>query len=240
MSGYPSIALPAASTHRVTITDVMDVGPRMRRVTLSSAALADFVALPGQDVVLHLDAGQGAKVSRRYTIRHLDHAHRRFDLDFVMHGHGPGAAWAGSVGIGDDVEIFGPRGKVLLADHSWQLFAGDESALPGIAEMIAALPAGHDALALIEVHDHQDEQPIEAAAHIDVRWLHRSPTAPGQSYLLDEALETVEIPDADRHAYLFGESRVVRRLRDLLAHRGLRPNEMSAKGYWNLGRAAGD
>ncbi|MDQ1486682.1 MAG: hypothetical protein QOJ62_2375 [Actinomycetota bacterium] len=240
MRVHPSIALPAASTQLLTITEVIDVGPRMRRVTLSGGALAQFVALPGQDVVLHLDVGQAGKVSRRYTIRNLDHRHGRFDLDFVMHGHGPGAAWAGSVQIGDEIEIFGPRGKVLLAERGWHLFAGDESALPGIAEMIGALPAGPQALAFIEVHDDQDEQSIEAAARIDVRWLHRSPTAPGQAHLLDEVLQTVAIPDADRHAYLFGESRVVRRLRDLLAGRGLRPDEISAKGYWNLGRPAGD
>jgi NADPH-dependent ferric siderophore reductase len=212
----------------------------MRRVTLAGQALTGFIALPGQDVVLHLIGDDGGGISRRYTIRHLDNAVGRVDLDVVMHGAGPGARWAAAAQVGDGVEVFGPRGKVGLADASWQLLLGDESALPGIAELIAVAPAQTTAVALIEVQDAADEQVIDAAAHVDVRWLHRGVAAAGQSDLLDRALAAVEIPDADRHAYVFGESRTVRRLRDELGRRGLRPAEISAKGYWNLGRAASD
>jgi len=53
---------------------------------------------------------------------------------------------------------------------------------------------------------------------------------------VDRALDALDIPDDNRHAYVFAESRVVRRLRDQLAARGLRQAEISAKGYWNLGR----
>lgn len=226
--------LPTASTHLLSIAGVADVGPRTRRITVTGEALATFVALPGQDVVVHVSDGHGGGVSRRYTIRNLNTATRRLDLDVVMHGHGPGAAWAASVATGDDVEVFGPRGKVLLADARWQLFVGDESAIPAIAEMIAALPARTTTVALIEVTDTDDEQLIRATGPVDVRWLHRLDTQAGESDLLDRALASIEIPDVDRHAYLFGESRVVRRLRDDLSGRGLQPHEISAKGYWNL------
>jgi NADPH-dependent ferric siderophore reductase len=187
---------------------------------------------------VHVSDGQGGSVSRRYTIRGLDNAMRLLDLDVVLHGHGPGAAWAASVAIGDDVEVFGPRGKVRLATAGWQLFAGDESAIPAVAEMIGALPSGTAGVALIEVADADDEQPIDAAELIGVRWLHRGTTPPGESDLLDRALAAIDIPDADRHAYVFGESRVVRRLRDDLGRRGLHAAEISAKGYWNVGRVA--
>jgi NADPH-dependent ferric siderophore reductase len=230
--------LPVASTHLLSIADVVDVGPRMRRITIAGAALADFSAWPGQDVVVHVSDGHGGSVSRRYTIRNLDNTMRLLDLDVVMHGHGPGAAWAASVAIGDDVEVFGPRGKVRLATAGWQLFAGDESAIPAVAEMIAALPSATAGIALIEVADADDEQRIDAAELIDVRWLYRGTTPPGESDLLDRALATIDIPAADRHAYVFGESRVVRRLRDDLGGRGLQPAEISAKGYWNVGRVA--
>jgi NADPH-dependent ferric siderophore reductase len=231
--------LPTASTHQLSIADVVDVGPRMRRITVTGEALANFVALPGQDVVVHVSDGHGGGVSRRYTIRNLDTHARRLDLDVVMHGHGPGATWAASVATGDNVEVFGPRGKVLLADARWQLFVGDESAIPAIAEMVAALPAGTTAVAVIEVTDVDDEQPIVAAGPVDVRWLYRLETPAGESELLDRAVASIEIPDVDRHAYLFGESRVVRRLRDDLGGRGLKPHEVSAKGYWNFGRVSG-
>jgi NADPH-dependent ferric siderophore reductase len=234
------IELPAAMTCQLTVAAVIDLGPRMRRITLAGDPLADFVALPGQDVVLHLSDGEGGGLSRRYTIRHLDNQSRRVDLDFVRHGHGPGALWAESVQVGDPVEIFGPRGKTPLTAAGWQLFAGDESAIPAIAEMVSALPSGAQAVALIEVQDAADEQLVESAAAVDLRWLHRLTTAPGDADLLDTALQAVPIPDADRHAYLFGESRVVRRLRGQLHGRGLQPAEVSAKGYWNLGRAMRD
>jgi NADPH-dependent ferric siderophore reductase len=231
--------LPTASTHLLSIANVVDVGPRMRRITIAGEALATFVALPGQDVVVHVSDGHGGGVSRRYTIRNLDALGRQLDLDVVMHGHGPGASWAASVAIGDDVEVFGPRGKVLLAPAGWQLFVGDESAIPAIAEMISALPIGTAAVALIEVTDAADEQSIRAAGPVDVRWLHREMTPPGESELLMRAVASIDIPDVDRHAYLFGESRGVRRLRDDLGARGLQPHEISAKGYWNLGRVSG-
>jgi NADPH-dependent ferric siderophore reductase len=226
--------LPTASTHLLSVADVVDIGPRMRRITITGDALAAFVALPGQDVVVHVSDGHGGGVSRRYTIRNLDNAARCLDLDVVMHGDGPGAAWASSVATGDGVEVFGPRGKVVLAAARWQLFVGDESALPAIAEMIRALPVATTAVALIEVTDADDEQPISTTELIDVRWLHRLVTPPGESELLHRAVASIDIPDADRHAYLFGESRVVRRLRDDLGARGLQPHELSAKGYWNL------
>ena len=231
--------LPAASTHLLSVVAVVDVGPRMRRITVTGQALANFALLPGQDVVVHLSDGRGGGVSRRYTIRNLDTATRRLDLDIVMHGHGPGAAWAASVATGDDIEVFGPRGKVRLADARWQLFVGDESAIPAIAEMIAALPVGTAAVAVIEVTDADDEQPIPSTGPVDVRWLHRLVVPAGESELLDRAVASIEIPDVDRHAYLFGESRVVRRLRDALGGRGLHPHEISAKGYWNLSSRPG-
>src|SRR5450755_1332223 len=145
----------------------------MRRISVTGRSLADLAPLPGQDVVVHVSDGHGGGVSRRYTIRNLDTAACRLDLDIVMHGYGPGAAWAASVAVGDDVEVFGPRGKVRLADAGWQLFAGDESAIPAIAEMIAALPPGTAGTALIEVADADDEQPIVGPEQLGVRWLHR-------------------------------------------------------------------
>ena len=96
------------------------------------------------------------------------------------------------------------------------------------------------ATALIEVADSADEQPIEAAADVELRWLHRGAAEPGSAELLDDALAGVAVPASDRHLFLFGESRTVRRLRDAVMRRGVRLDEISAKGYWNLGRAARD
>jgi NADPH-dependent ferric siderophore reductase len=234
------LALPAASTRHLEVVAVTDIGPRIRRITLGGPELRDFAPLPGQDVVVHLVDEHGNGVRRRYTIRHLDRAALSFDLDVVVHGHGAGSTWGATASVGDSVEVFGPRGKVLLAPAGWQLFAGDESALPAIVEMVEALPGQAAVVALVEVLDEDDEQPIAASAAVQVRWLYRGAAAAGRPELLSAALGAVRLPAADRHAYLFGESRVVRQLRDELLDRGLRAEEISAKGYWNAGRASRD
>ena len=57
-----------------------------------------------------------------------------------------------------------------------------------------------------------------------------------QAALAAEAAE-VELPPGRGHAYLFGEAKVVSRLRDILAERGLGQDQMSPKAYWGRGRA---
>ena len=227
-----------ARTYLLTVTAACNVGPRMRRITLGGAELADFSPWPGQDVVFHLSDEVGSGVRRRYTVRHFDRRALRFDVDFVLHGPGPGADWARRVGPGEQVAVFGPRGKVPVSDAGWQLFAGDESALPAIAEMVEAMQAGTRAIALIEVRDADDEQPIRARAELDLRWLYRGTTSPGTGELLDQAMDSVVFPASDRHLFVFAESRAVRRLREAAWRRGVTAAEISAKGYWNLGRAS--
>jgi NADPH-dependent ferric siderophore reductase len=245
-------ALPSASTHRLRVAGAVDVGPRMRRIMLvADAGLDGFDPLPGQDVVVHLSDGVGNGVRRRYTIRRLDRAASTFDLDVVVHGHGVGSAWGMAARVGDEVDVFGPRGKVLLSAAHWQLFVGDESALPAIVEMAEAVlgQAGDPArtvVALIEVQDAADEQPVgltggtEIASRLDLRWLHRGPNPPGAPDTLLAGLAGVGELNSGGHAYVFGESRVVRRLREELAAAGFRPDQISAKGYWNIGRASQD
>lgn len=236
----PNLSPSAARTYLLTVVAARNVGPRMRRITLGGDELAEFSPWPGQDVVFHLSDDAGSGVRRRYTVRHLDRQTRRFDVDFVLHGPGPGADWARRIQPGEQVAVFGPRGKVPVSDAGWQLFAGDESALPAIAEMAEALPAGTRAIALIEVCDADDEQLIRARAELDLRWLYRGTTSPGTAQVLDQAVESVSLPASDRHLFVFAESRAVRRLRDAAWRRGVSPTEISAKGYWNLGRASSE
>ena len=69
-----------------------------------------------------------------------------------------------------------------------------------------------------------------------LHWVHRGDLAPGGSELLAAALEGVDLPGSaagDGRAYLLGESRAVVTLRSVLAGRGLSPERMYVKGYWN-------
>jgi NADPH-dependent ferric siderophore reductase len=214
--------------HTGTIVGAHDLTPRMRRITLFAPSLDQ--PRPAQDVELVLAEDTGRKVKRRYTItRYRD---GRFDVDALLHGDAPGATWAARTAPGDEVQFFGPRGRLELRDAAWHLFIGDESALPAISELATAVRA--PAYALLEVGDEKDELPIAA----EVRWLHRGGTAPGSADLLTAAVDAFAPPPGSGHAYAMGESRVVAALRPRLHALGIPNEQLYVKGYWNVGRLA--
>jgi NADPH-dependent ferric siderophore reductase len=205
---------------------------RMRRVTVASDAMRGIAIRPAQDVELLLREPSGRRVKRRYTIRHSRPEHGELDLDVLLHGDGPGARWGATARAGDEVEFQGPRGKLELTSAVWHLLVGDESALPAIAAICAALPADEPAYAVIEVDGPDDELPV--AAH--TRWAHRAGAAAGTPALLAPAVDTLDLPGGAGHGYLLGETRTMVALRARLEERGLAHDAIFVKGYWNLGR----
>jgi NADPH-dependent ferric siderophore reductase len=229
-----------AETRRLQfeVVSSRQLSPHMQRIELTAPELAGFSYLPGQDVML-LVATEGRKpVRRRYTIRYLDLPSRLLTMDIVLHGDGPGERWVRSAGPGDRIEGIGPRGKITAEPSAdWHLFIGDDSAVPAIFAMTEALPGDAQATLVLEVPGPDDEQEYSAAARTRVSWLHRLTARPGDpARLVAEAAE-VELPPGDGHAYLLGEAKVVLQLRDVLGGRGIRPEQMSPKAYWGLGRA---
>jgi NADPH-dependent ferric siderophore reductase len=186
---------------RVPVTRTERVTPGTVRVTVAGDALATFPGGGGdQHVVLYFYA-PGADVPepltlasarvafaharpamRSYTVRRFDPAARELDLDFVVHGgHGVAAAWAEAARPGDPLILVGPSPAYVpdpdVADH---LFAGDETALPAVAALLAELPAGARATVVCEVADAAERQPLPSAADVDVTWLHRDGRAAGE------------------------------------------------------------
>ena len=214
--------------HAGTVVGTHELTPRMRRITLAAPTLER--PRPAQDIEIVLADGTGRKLKRRYTItRYRD---GRFDVDALLHGNAPGATWAARAASGDDVQFFGPRGRLELRDADWHLFIGDESALPAIAELATAVRT--PAYALLEVGDEKDELPVAA----EVRWLHRAGAPPGGADLLATAVEAFAPPPGSGHAYAMGESRVVAALRPGLHALGIPNEQLYVKGYWNVGRVA--
>jgi NADPH-dependent ferric siderophore reductase len=203
----------------------------MRRVSLQADTMIAAQLRPAQDVELLLREPGGRRVKRRYTIRQARPETGELDLDVLIHGHGPGSAWGASAQPGDRVEFMGPRGKLTITPAGWHLLVGDESALPAIAAISAALPAGEPARAVIEVRDADDELPLAA----EVRWVHRGARAPGRPEALLAAVEALALPEHG-HAYLMGETRTMVALRALLESRGFGHDAIFVKGYWNVGR----
>ncbi len=214
------------------------VSPHVQRLELTAAELDGFGYLPGQDVML-LVAAEGIRpVRRRYTIRRLDPERRALTLDIVLHGEGPGERWVRSARPGDRIEGIGPRGKISPSPEAdWHLFMGDESAMPAILAMTESLPGDSEATVVLEIPDSADEQEVAASARTRVSWLHRLGGQAGDPAALSAEAAEVELPRGSGHAYLLGEAKVVLRLREILARRGLAEDQMSPKAYWGRGRA---
>ena len=237
---FAQLTGPLASTTRLDfeVVDSARLTPHMQRLRLTAPQLDGFGYLPGQDVMLLVAAEGNRPVRRRYTIRQLDPAARLLTLDIVLHGDGPGERWVRSARSGDSIEGIGPRGKITTsATADWHLFIGDESALPATFAMTEALPPGSQATLVIEIPEEDDEQDLSCAATTRISWLHRLGAAAGDPKALAEETAEVELPPGRGHAYLFGEAKVVLRLREILTERGFSPDQLSPKAYWGLGRA---
>ena len=230
LAGTRKLHFEVASTTRLT--------PHMQRIELTAAELDDFRYAPGQDVMLLVAADGRRPVRRRYTIRQLDTDRLLLTVDVVLHGDGPGERWIRAARPGDRIEGIAPRGKIFPnpADE-WHLFMGDEAAMPAILAMTDSLPGDADATLVLEIPGPEDEQEVLAAARTRVSWLHRLGRPAGDPAMLAAEAAEVELPPGSGHAYLLGEARVVLAMREVLARRGLPPEQMSPKAYWGRGRA---
>lgn len=217
------------------VAGVIDITPAMRRIQVTAPELKDFRCLPGQDLSLAFVRDDGATVRRRYTIRRFVRDRRLIDLDVVMHGDGPGVRWAQSAAAGATIDAIGPRGKITLDPNAdWHLFAGDATAVPGALAMIEALPPDAPARAFLQVENAAERQPFKENNSIQqVAWHFDSAT----SQRLVSALREAALPQGRGHAYLAGEVALVLALKDSLLSRGWSPEQISAKAYWNRGRA---
>jgi NADPH-dependent ferric siderophore reductase len=226
------------------------ITPRMIRVTLGGDELAGFPGdgpdrrikmffpVPGQERPAVPRAMSGGPVwptgearpaIRTYTVRRFDPTAAELDVDFVLHeGHGPAAAWARDARPGFWVGVSEPGGRYVpdpAAD--FHVVIGDETALPAVATVLDALPAGVPALVFLEVADKDEEQDLPAL----VTWVHRGSHAPGAP--LTEAVRAATFPAGRGQAWLSGESGCVKDLRQhLLIDRDVARRAVYATGYW--------
>jgi NADPH-dependent ferric siderophore reductase len=224
-------------TRQLEVVAVRDLTPRMRRVQLTGPDLDRFDYLPGQDMALTFRRGDTPPVRRRYTIRHFDPDRQRLDLDFVLHGDGPGMRWAQAARPGDSIEVVGPRGKItVVRDAAWHLFAGDATAVPGALAMMEALPLDVPAAAFLQVDGPEERQSVDRNREPQITWHYEVPSANSVAGLA-AALAAAMLPAARGHAYLAGEVALVIALKAALLSHGWAADDISAKAYWNRGRA---
>lgn len=245
-----------ARLHRGTVLRTERLTPHMIRVVLGGDGLANFAAGEFTDHYVKLQFPRPGveypepfnmeriraempreqwPVTRTYTVRAWDAEARELTIDFVYHGdQGVAGPWAANAKPGDELGFLGPGGAYApSADAGWHLLAGDESALPAIAASLERLPAGVPARVLIEVAGPEERQDLPGG--VEVTWLYRGGEKVGD--LLADAVQKLDWPDGEVHAFVHGEANFVKTLRRYLrVERQLPMERLSISGYWRLGR----
>lgn len=185
-------------------------------------------------------------VMRNYTVRayraHGPNGGPEIDVDFVLHGTGPGAGpastWADAATPGESVVIideglgFNPERGVDRV-----ILVADETGAPAVAGVCASLPETAIGFALIEIPSADDVLEFPAPAGVDVRWLVRgSDVKPGALAL--DALAAVDVPASGVHAFVVGEQSLPTSARRALIARGVDKDHISFVGYWRVGAAS--
>ncbi|WP_225845860.1 siderophore-interacting protein [Streptomyces sp. HPF1205] len=180
-------------------------------------------------------------VMRTYTIRDTRSDPPELDVDFALHGDlGPASAWARRARPGDRVAVLAPvrrgNGGVdfrLPPGADAVLLTGDETALPAVAGILAALPEGIPVRALLEVAHPDDRLPLPTKADADVQWFVRPRAAPSP---LPAALASTPLHGRTPYAWLAGEATAVRaQRRHLVRDRALPRQAVTFTGYWRRG-----
>ncbi|KGM13550.1 siderophore-interacting protein [Cellulomonas bogoriensis] len=243
------------TARRLTVSAVQDLGPRLRRVTLTGSDLAGFrawgpldhvkVFFPGPQGLVVPVVEEGRWVNREDpALLHRDYTVRTFDptvglvLDMVVHDHGPAGRWTARAAPGQELATLGPRGSALPPlDRDRYVLAADETGLPALLNWLDRLPTTADVVAHVEVQDEADELPEEALGGHRVTWHHRRGAAPGTTTLLPDAVAGTPLGDGTVWAWAAGETAAVRAIRTGLAARGLRRDSFAMTGYWRRGVA---
>jgi len=234
---------------KLEVLRVVDLTPRMRRITLGGPELAGFISLGTDDHVKLLfpqNAEQTAALEtmvlgagkdngplpemRDYTPRRYDLEKLELDIDFVLHGDGPASTWAEQARPGQFLHIGGPRGSMIVPDiFDSYLLIGDETALPAIARRLEGLAANRKALVVIEVENGAEQQVLESAAQVNVIWVLREG---GKDNLLT-TVKQLQVPKGNLYAWVATETKVSRQIRRvLLDEHGLNEQFVKAVGYW--------
>lgn len=246
----------------LTVSRVVDVTPRMRRVTLTGPQLQEFTSsgfdLPefvstGFDDHVKLVFADGGPIdealpiqrahsidwtdsevtlTRDYTPRRFDAALGELELDFVRHGDGPAATWAEAAAVGDSLHIVGPKSSLVLPSDVEWMLLAGDE---------TALPAiGRylderpcDVPAIVIV-EVQDEDAIQELSVRDGDELRWVIAASGGESALVSAVMAGDLPAGTGYVWAAGESRSLLPLRRWCARdRGMPKTHVNITGYWH-------
>ncbi|NIE75075.1 siderophore-interacting protein [Pantoea sp. Ap-967] len=236
---------------RLHVLRVTDLTPRMRRITLGGEELQGFTSVGSDDHVKLLFAetaeqqqaidarnlgrdGGARPTMREYTPRRIDLVNNELDIDFVLHGDGPASTWAAQAAPGQTLNIAGPRASLVVPDiFDSYLLVGDETAIPAIGRRLEELPAGRRVLAVIQIEDEQERQPLPSKAEVEVRWVKRDED-------LLALLQGLALPSGKLYSWVALEKSLTRQAKALLLDKGVAEDALKAAAYWRADGTADD
>lgn len=186
----------------LTVGNVTDLGPDMRRLRLHGDDLSPYRAgsgihvrllvppqgetMPqwpglGENGMLVWPTGENRVEQRTYTIRRINVDEGWMDIDFVLHGdNGPASRFAAHAAPGQLVGVTGPIGNDL-PDADWYLFAADETGIPAVCHYLEALPADKTGQVIFEVSGPGAKIDIPVHPGFETVWVFRDDTPAGGS-----------------------------------------------------------
>lgn len=236
----------------LTVDDIVDLTPRMRRIRFRTTNAQAFETLDDMHLRILFNfqeladehasraSQQGSSVSevtpiwRVYTVRFVEPENHVIAVDFVLHSaEGPGSRWAMRARRGDVVGAAGPSGGGC-GYAAWYLLAGDETALPAISRILESLDERATATVVIEVGGPADTISFSSQAAVETRWLYRE-DHDGDCRGLARAIASMEFPEASRKRFVWvaSESETAKAVRAILRDRGLAKEEQSVAAYWH-------
>jgi len=215
------------------VVRVNEISPNVRSVTFAGESLADFISASFDDHIKLILPTATEPVMRDYTPRLHDAAARELTLEFDLHSTGPAARWAAQAVPGSQATIAGPRGSFIIpTDYEWHLLVGDETALPAIARRLEELPAGTNAIAVLQVRDPADRRTLQSAADLQLAWV-------DDTDALIAAIRALPLPAGEGYAWCAGEAAAMATLRRVLVdEKGHDRHAIRAAAYWKRGATA--
>ena len=181
--------------------------------------------------------GRQRPTSRTYTPLQWRPDALELDVDFLVHGEGPGSQWAERAKPGDMVVISGPgSAHQPNVETDWCILAGDESALPAISTILESLPATLPTRVYIEVANKDEVQTLNGPSQLQVEWLERGSDTESIGAVLLDTLVKAPFPEGNGSVWVGCEASVMRSIRaHLLNDRGLDRSMIHTQGYWKYG-----
>lgn len=221
------------------------------RVTVRGDGLAGYTdPRPGDAFKLHLPATAGETVPvpsydergrlvwpdhvkarpsvRCFTVQGFDPERLELSFDALLHPGGTTRRWLAGAHEGDVLSLTGMRVEFVEARAATEhLLIGDDSSLPAIAAIAAAIPAHRPTTVLALSSSPEDEPPALAGARV-----RRARTPEG----LLERLDALGPLAPGIQAWIGAEASLVKEIRRYLLHeRGVDRDALHASAYWKRG-----